>query len=74
MVKSMKICAPFAGIVHYKVGLGDTVDTGQELASVEAIKLESPIIAPGPGIVATLAKDNFDDVMGGDVLLIVEEA
>ena len=32
----MKIYAPFAGIVHYHVATGDTVTTGQKLASVEA--------------------------------------
>lgn len=32
----MKIYAPFAGIVHYHVAAGDTVTTGQKLASVEA--------------------------------------
>ena len=45
----MKIYAPFAGIVHYYVAAGDTVITGQKLASVEATKLEAAVIAPGPG-------------------------
>ncbi|MDT9408748.1 acetyl-CoA carboxylase biotin carboxyl carrier protein subunit [Corynebacterium rouxii] len=67
----MKICAPFAGIVRYKVSQGDAVTTGQELASVEATKLEAPIIAPGPGIVAEITSNDFDDVVGGDILLRV---
>lgn len=68
----MKICAPFAGIVHYFVAEGDTVDTGTQLGTVEAIKLEAPVLAPGPGVVAALSFDDFSDVTGGDVLLELE--
>lgn len=70
----MKICAPFAGIVHYKVAVGEIVATGQELASVEAVKLEAPVCAPGPGKVTALTKMDFADVLGGDELLVLEEA
>ncbi|MDO5099294.1 MAG: biotin/lipoyl-containing protein [Corynebacterium sp.] len=69
----MKICAPFAGIVHFKVAEGDKVTTGQELASVEAVKLEAPVLAPGPGIVSKLCVPDFGDVIGGAELLIVTE-
>ncbi len=69
----MKICAPFAGIVHYKVAVGDTVVTGQELASVEAVKLEAPVFSPGPGKVTAITKADFADVIGGDELLVLEE-
>lgn len=70
----MEICAPFAGIVHYVVTVGEHVDTGQELGSVEAVKLEAPILAPGPGVVAALHKENYADVIGGEALLRIEEA
>ncbi|MBP3089161.1 acetyl-CoA carboxylase biotin carboxyl carrier protein subunit [Corynebacterium sp. sy017] len=69
----MNICAPFAGIVHYKVRLGDQVKTGQELASVEALKLESSILAPGPGVVTQLGYDDFDDVVGGATLMTLAQ-
>lgn len=69
MLENMKICAPFAGIVYFKVAVGDTVSTGQELASVEAVKLEVPVLAPGPGIVTALYCENFADVIGGDALV-----
>lgn len=39
----MKIYAPFAGIVHYHVAAGDTVTTGQKLASVEATDRKSVV-------------------------------
>ena len=70
----MKICAPFAGIVHFKVAVGDTVTTGQELASVEAVKLESPVFAPGPGVVTALLLDDFADCVGGDARIDLGEA
>lgn len=70
----MKICAPFAGIVHYRVAEGTRVNTGDELAAVEAVKLEAPVLAPGPGIVARLAVADFTDVIGGEELLELKEA
>ena len=65
----MKIYAPFAGIVHYHVATGDTVTTGQKLASVEATKLEAAVIAPGPGMVVSLSAADFGDVVGGQALV-----
>lgn len=64
----MQIHAPFAGIVRYHVAEGQRVATGDVLATVEAVKLEAPVAAPGPGVVATLSREDFTDVRGGDVL------
>ncbi len=68
----MKIHAPFAGIVRYHVAPGQAVATGDVLATVEAVKLEAPVAAPGPGIVGELGTEDFHDVVGGDVLLTLE--
>ncbi|MDO4685350.1 MAG: biotin/lipoyl-containing protein [Corynebacterium sp.] len=65
----MNICAPFAGIVRYVVSEGDTVAAGDTLAIVETVKLEAPVIAPGPGIVTSRSLDDFADVYGGDCIL-----
>ncbi|APT84646.1 acetyl-CoA carboxylase biotin carboxyl carrier protein subunit [Corynebacterium aquilae] len=65
----MRICAPFAGIVHYVAAEGQRVDTGDVVAMVETIKLEASLQAPGPGIVASLNHEDFSDVEGGDILL-----
>lgn len=43
-----------------------------QLGTVETIKLEAPIMAPGPGIVAKVSFDDFSDVTGGDELLELE--
>lgn len=67
----MNIYAPFAGIVRYHVAEGQPVDTGEVLATVEAIKLEAPVMAPGPGIVAKIVYPDFTDVLGGDNIIEV---
>lgn len=65
----MKICAPFAGTVRFLVADGDQVDTGAPLAVVEAMKLEAPVLAPGPGMVRRSIHEDFISVTGGDELL-----
>ncbi|MEZ2122110.1 MULTISPECIES: biotin/lipoyl-containing protein [unclassified Corynebacterium] len=69
----MRICAPFAGIVRYRVREGECVETGCVLAVVETVKLESAVIAPGPGVVGVLGFVDYADVTGGDLLLELEE-
>lgn len=69
----MKICAPFAGTVRYNVADGDSVETGAVLAVVEAVKLEAPVLAPGPGVVRREIHEDFVDVAGGDVLVELME-
>lgn len=68
----MDIYAPFAGIVRFEVADGQTVATGDRLAVVEAVKLETAVEAPGPGTVRRSAVADFADVAGGDVLLRIE--
>lgn len=68
----MEICAPFAGVVHFLVADGDAVATGDVLCTVESLKLEAPVLAPGPGVVRRSHSQDYVDVHGGDVLLRVE--
>lgn len=70
----MDIHAPFAGTVRFAVEDGQTVATGDRLAVVEAVKLESVVEAPGPGTVRRGAVEDYAHVDGGDALLTVEEA
>ena len=70
----MKIYAPFAGIVRCHVNVGDTVDTGVPLATVEATKLEAPVESPGPGKVHRIVVSDFSDVVGGDLMMEIGEA
>ena len=69
----MDIFAPFAGIVRFTVEDGQVVDTGEKLAVVEAVKLESTVEAPGPGVARRRAVDDFADVAGGDLLLSLDQ-
>ncbi len=68
----MEICAPFAGVVHFLVADGEPVDTGDALCTVESLKLEAPVLAPGPGVVRRTNSQDYVDVHGGDVMLHVE--
>ena len=70
----MKIFAPFAGIVRFTVEPGQRVRTGDELAIIEAVKLETAVHAPGPGLVGALAVEDFGDCLGGDELLELLDA
>ena len=65
----MKIYAPFAGVVRYTVADGDEVTAGAQVAVVEAIKLESPVLSPAQGVVKRTQNEDFVDVHGGDELL-----
>lgn len=65
----MDIHAPFAGTVRYHVAVGDAVETGDRLATVEAVKLEAGVDAPGPGVVTAVDRGDFTDVGGGDRIL-----
>lgn len=72
-LEDMKIHAPFAGIVRFSVANGATVATGDVLAVVEAVKLEAPVLAPGPGVIRRTINEDFVDVAGGDVLMEILE-
>jgi pyruvate carboxylase len=64
--------APFSGVVTLKVAEGDTVEPGATVATIEAMKMEAAITAPGGGTVARLAIGSVQQVEGGDLLLVVE--
>ncbi|OFJ57930.1 acetyl-CoA carboxylase biotin carboxyl carrier protein subunit [Corynebacterium sp. HMSC076C10] len=68
------VCAPFAGVVRWEVAEKDSVTTGQVIAVVEAVKLETPVLAPCPGTVAEVAADQFVDVEGGQLLARITPA
>jgi pyruvate carboxylase len=66
-----QVAAPFAGVVTLKVAEGDTVETGQTVASIEAMKMEAAITAPRSGTVARAAIGEVQQVEGGDLLVVV---
>ena len=67
------ITAPMQGtIVKVLVNVGDTVEPGQSVLVLEAMKMENHINAEQGGTVAEVRVDAGDTVAVGDVLLIIE--
>jgi len=67
-----QIPAPFAGVVTLIVEVGDVVEAGQQVATIEAMKMEAAITTPVGGVVQRLAIGHAQAVEGGDLLLVVD--
>jgi pyruvate carboxylase len=65
------VAVPFAGVVHAIVAEGDTVEAGQTVATIEAMKMEAAITAPRAGSVERLVISETRQAEGGDLLLIL---
>lgn len=65
------VAAPFSGVVTLQVAVGDTVETGQTVATIEAMKMEASITASSTGTVERLAIDTVASVEAGDLLVVV---
>src|SRR4029077_7524454 len=65
------VAAPFAGVVTVNVNVGDQVDAGQTIATIEAMKMEAAITAPKAGKVSRVAVSVTAQVEGGDLLVVV---
>jgi pyruvate carboxylase len=66
-----QVAAPFAGVVTVSVSVDDTVDAGQTIATIEAMKMEAAITAPKAGKVSRVAVSATAQVEGGDLLVVV---
>jgi acetyl-CoA/propionyl-CoA carboxylase biotin carboxyl carrier protein len=67
------ITAPMQGtIVKVLVGVGDTVDAGQAVLVLEAMKMENTINAETVGTVREIRVTEGDTVGTGDVLIVIE--
>ncbi|NUU21855.1 MAG: pyruvate carboxylase, partial [Streptomycetaceae bacterium] len=65
------VAAPFSGVVTLQVGVGDAVEAGQTVATIEAMKMEASITASSSGTVQRLAIDKVASVEAGDLLVVV---
>ena len=65
------IPAPFAGVVTLTVDVGAQVAAGDQVATIEAMKMEAAITSPVAGIVQRVALQHSQAVEGGDLLLVV---
>ena len=68
------LVAPMPGsVIELRCAIGDTVDAGQVLVVLEAMKMEHHITAPFPGAVTELPIAVGDQVENGALLLTIEE-
>ena len=61
--------APFSGVVTVKVAAGEQVEAGQQIAVIEAMKMEAAITAPIAGTVRRLAVTSPGPLEAGDLIL-----
>lgn len=66
------VAAPFSGVVTLKVAVGDVVEAGTPVASIEAMKMEAAITAPVSGTVGRLAIPATQQVDAGDLLVVLQ--
>ncbi|MGO1379192.1 MAG: pyruvate carboxylase [Corynebacterium sp.] len=66
------VAAPFAGVVTVNASVGDSVEAGDAVAVIEAMKMEATITAPVAGKVTRVVMSQPTKVEGGDLLVTVE--
>ncbi|MBW2410467.1 MAG: biotin/lipoyl-binding protein, partial [Deltaproteobacteria bacterium] len=66
------VTAPMPGmIVSYEKGVGDTINQGETIVVLEAMKMENALPAPASGTVKAVNFSSGDTVAKGDVLAII---
>ena len=65
------VAAPHAGAVTVTVAAGDNVESGQTVATIEAMKMEASITSPIAGTVERVLLSGPHSVEGGDLLIVV---
>ena len=60
------------GLVEPVHCLGDTVEEGQVLVILEAMKMQNPLAAEGPGVVSRVHCQKGQAVAGGSVLVEID--
>lgn len=66
---SIKVISPFPGkVLALKANAGNSVEKGDVIMVVEAMKMENEIVAPEAGTVATVNVAVGDAIEAGDVL------
>jgi biotin carboxyl carrier protein len=74
MVTSGSTVSPMPGtVLEVRVKPGDSVEEGQTLVVVEAMKMEIPVKAPTAGIIGQVEVSQGDAVARGDTLVSMEE-
>jgi acetyl-CoA carboxylase biotin carboxyl carrier protein len=67
------ILAPMAGkIIEIKVNVGDSVHEDDEVAIIEAMKMEMPIMTDTDGTVKEIKVSKGDSIETDQVLMVIE--
>jgi biotin carboxyl carrier protein len=67
------IVAPIPGLIlDVKVKVGDSVNAGQTVATMEAMKMENNIISSASGMVKEIRVQKGSEVATGDVIMVIE--
>jgi urea carboxylase len=70
-----RVDAPFvANVWKVEVAVGDTVEEGQTLVALEAMKMEAFVTAPAQGVVTAVAAVPGQQVAPGDALVVLGPA
>ncbi|MCS4276930.1 pyruvate carboxylase [Mycetocola sp. BIGb0189] len=65
------VSAPFSGVVTLKGQIGDVVEAGTPVASIEAMKMEAAITASIAGKIERLAISGTQQVEAGDLIAVI---
>jgi pyruvate carboxylase len=66
------VAAPMSGLVTLTVEEGEKIGAGQQIGTIEAMKMESAIRAPVDGLVERLAVPSGTNVEPHDLLIVLE--
>ncbi len=68
-----EVTVPMVGkIVNVLVKVGDTVNEDDQIATLEAMKMEMPLVAPVSGVIKEIRVAPGDEVETDAVLAIIE--
>lgn len=68
-----EIVAPLAGkVVNIHVKVGDTVHEDDFLITLEALKMENPIVSTGNGVVKEIKANLNQEVEADDLLMVID--
>lgn len=61
-----------ASVFKVLVSQGDAVSEGDELVTLESMKMEIPVIAEVSGVIREVAVHEGDVIQGGDLIAVIE--
>jgi acetyl-CoA carboxylase biotin carboxyl carrier protein len=68
-----EVTIPMVGkIVNVLVKVGDTVNEDDQIATLEAMKMEMPLVAPVSGVIKEIRVAPGDEVEADAILAIIE--